>query len=243
MKNMRKLQVIGAALVAMFAIGVLTAASASAVEFLLAEWLVGGAAVTSELTTETTGELTLEDTKAPLIGKAAVKCSGSFDGWVGPNSLDFVSEVLNLSGAAITDVLGTGTRLSCTSVTGCSGTASVNPLDLTWQTEVELMVDGTETFFADLFTRTGGGSFGWEVECTVLGTTQVDECTATEGVTKLLLNGSTLEGEFSEAFTKLAGAKLANCTLGGTESGVVSGKGPIKRGSETITASSETSEA
>jgi hypothetical protein len=43
MRNTRRLQVIVVALIAMFAMGVLTTASAfAAPEFLLAEWLVGG---------------------------------------------------------------------------------------------------------------------------------------------------------------------------------------------------------
>jgi hypothetical protein len=240
---MRRLQLIGAALIAMFAIGVLTAASAfAAPEFLLAEWLVGGTAVASELTTTTTGELLLEDDKAPLVGKAAVLCSGILDGWVGPNSLDFVSEVLSLSGTVVGS-LTSGTRLTCTNETNCSGTILVNALGLTWESEVELMIDGTETFFADLFAKTGGGTIGWEVECTIDGLKVVDECTSEHGVAKLLLNGAELLGEFSTAFTELAGLKLANCTEGGENSGVVEGSGVIARGTETITASSETSEA
>jgi len=242
---MRRLQLIGAALIAMFAIGVLTAASAfAAPEFLLAEWLVGGNKVETELNIETTGELLLEDNKAPLVGKAAVVCSGILDGWVGPNSLDFVSEVLSLSAGAIGS-LTSGTRITCLSETSCSGTILVNPLGLPWESEVELMVDSGETFFADLFAKAGGGTFGWEVECTIDGLKVVDECTAEHGVAKLLLSGAELLGEFSAAFTELAGLKFANCTQGGENSGVVEGGGVIKLtgSAETINASSETSEA
>jgi hypothetical protein len=243
MRNMRRLQLIGAALTAIFAIGVLTAASAfAAPEFLLAEWLVGGTAVASELTTATTGEWLIEDDKAPLVGKTAALCSGILDGWMGPNSLGFVSEVLSLSGTVVGS-LTSGTRLTCTNETNCSGTILVNPLGLTWEGEVELMIDGAETFFAELFAKTGGGTIGWEVECTVDGLKIVDECTTEHFVAKLLLNGAELLGEFSQAFTELAGGKLVTCSQGGEGSGVVEGSGVITRGTETITASSETSEA
>ena len=123
---MKKSQVLGIALLALFAFGALTATSAMAVT-LLAEWLVGGAAVTTELTTTTTGELLLEDTKVPIIGKASVLCSGIFDGWVGPNSLDFISEVLTSGGVAVSNAgTLTGESLTCTAQTGCE--TSTSPL-------------------------------------------------------------------------------------------------------------------
>jgi hypothetical protein len=241
---MRKLQMIGAVLVAIFAFGVLTAASASAVTFLLAEWLVAGAAVTAALNSVTEGELELTDLKT-LAGAATVKCSGSFDGWVGPNSLDWISEVLDLTGKAAI-ALGNGT-LSCTAVAGCQTAGTVVPLGLPYETEVELMVDGTETFLVDLLTKSGGGTLGWETECTILGVKITDECTVTQGVSKFGLSGTTLQGSFSEAFTLLAEATNGTCTTGGAESGVVNSPTPgtvkLATGTETLSVSSETTEA
>src|ERR1700691_2206326 len=102
-KKMRKIQVLGVALLALFAFGALTAVSASATNtYLLAEWLLNGVAIglpANEINlVEIDGELLLEDTKAVLGSPAEVKCMGSLDGWVGLNSLGFTSEVLNTVG-------------------------------------------------------------------------------------------------------------------------------------------------
>jgi hypothetical protein len=90
--EMKKSQMVFVALVAMFAFGALTVESASAVTFLLALWLAKGVAVTEPLTAEVEGELTFEDTAAG----AAVLCSVILSGWVGPESLGEISEVLEL---------------------------------------------------------------------------------------------------------------------------------------------------
>ncbi len=241
---MKRIQILGAALVAVFAFGVLAAASASAVTFLLAEWLVGGAAITSELLVETTGELLLEDTKVPLLGKAMILCSEVFDGLVQPNSLDWITEVLTLPGTSVSSTPLTGEALSCSNQENCE-----EPLvwftGLPYETEVELMED-TGTFFADLLLAKGtGGEVGYEIECmkSVIGAI-TDECKTPEDVAELTLEGTTLLGKFSEAFTELAGAKLANCTQGGAESAIIEGEGAetLSGGGE-LTASSESSVA
>jgi RHS repeat-associated protein len=235
---MRRFLLIGVTLTAVFAVGALVVVPASAVTFLLAEWLVNGAAVTAELSAETTGALLLEDSKAPVVGKTAVLCSGILMGWVGPNSLDWVSEMLTLAGVAVSTTPLTGTALECTAQTGCE--TSTKPLvwivGLGWETEAELMEDGTETFFVDLFLpHSGGGNPGWEIsECLVFGVSQSDECTAVEVVSEFVLSGSESLAKFSNVFTELAGAKLATCTQGGAESGVIEGEGAItlKEGGE-----------
>jgi hypothetical protein len=237
---MKHFKLLGVAMLAVFAFGAIMAVSASAATFLLAEWLVGGTAVSTELLTETTGELLLEDTKVPLLGKAIVLCSGILDGWVGPNSLDWVSEVLTLGGAATSPTVLTGTAVECTNQENCE-----EPLlwavNLGWETEVELMEDSGNWFINLILPHSGGGNPGWEIECmkSLIGAI-TDECTATEAGSELTLSGTTLLGNFSEAFNELAGIKLGNCSLGGTESGVVEGGGAIvlNEGGE-LTASSE----
>jgi hypothetical protein len=234
-------------MLALFAFGAFMAASASAVTFLLAEWLVGGATVTTELNDSITEELLLEDNKVPIIGSAAVLCSGSFDGWVGPNSLDWISEVLSLNGEAIATKL-TGLSLDCVAQKGCetNTTVLVWPLGLPWTTEVELMVDGTETFFVDLIkSSVAGEKVGWEIEnCLVLGSAMVDECSAETAVARLVLNGATLLGVFTKTFTELAENPLANCEKGGAGSGVTEGEGPfVLEGGGELSASSEGLEA
>jgi len=233
----------GVTLFALLAFGVLTAASASAAPtFLLAEWLVGGTAIATggELASTTTGELLLEDTAL----KADVLCSGIFDGWVGPSSLDFISEVLNLAGEPQGIPALTGKSIACVAQTTCAGSPApvVWAANLPWETEVELMEDEGKVFFADLLTAKNGGGVGYELECTVLGVKASDECVATTGVSELSLEGTTLLGRFSKAFTLLAEAKLGTCTFAGGETGEVEGEGIFTLvGGGELTASSETS--
>jgi len=225
-------------LFALLAFGALTAASASAT-FLLAEWLVGGTAVATELLVEIGGELLLEDTAL----KAMVLCSGILDGWVGPNSLDFVTEVLSLSGGEINPTVLVGTPILCVAQEGCSSTAetpNIWPVGLPWESELELLEQTGYTGFVILLTSPGEGSVGYYVECTILGVRSTDECKTTLGVAELTLSGANAVGIFSEAFTELAGAKLAQCTFAGSETGIVEGSGiyTVSGGGE-LTGSSE----
>lgn len=234
----KKLQIFGVAFAALLVFGALTAMAASAVEFLLAEWLVGGKALTAELAVETTGELLLADTN--VFGtEAKVLCSGIFVGTVGPGSADLITEILSLA--------KTAPPISCTVQKDCeaSTTPKVTPINLPWVTEAELMVDGTETFMVDLTKAANGAAFGWKLtECLVLGISTPDECTTTEGVNELHLEGTKLLGTFSTAFTTLAGLKLAKCTVGGEEKGVVEGTGElVPDTTEELTTSSETTVA
>jgi hypothetical protein len=241
---MKQFKLLGVAMLAVFAFGAIMAVSASAVTFLLAEWLVGGTAVSTELLTETTGELLLEDTKVPLLGKAIVTCSGILDGWVGPNSLDWVSEVLTLSGAAVSTTALTGTAVECANVENCEEPL-LWAINLGWETEVELMEDSGNWFINLILPHTGAaGNPGWEIECmkSIIGPI-TDECTAAEAGAELTLEGTTLLGNFSKSFTELAGISFGNCTLGGTGTGIVETvkkEGTIKlsEGGE-LTASSE----
>src|ERR1700728_3783408 len=231
--NMKKFYVLGLALVAVCAVGVMSAAGASAVTFLLAEWLEGGSGITATLLTEIKGELALTETLDGI--KINELCSGIFDGFIGPNGADEITEILNLEGGAV-------------SLTSLSGTALSPPtsengeqplfwyLELPWLTLLVLMEDGTETFFAYLLVNEKrGGSVGYEVECMSLGI--ADTCKVTEAVAKV---ENTVEGvntEFSDPFTELAGLKLANCEIAGTEAGKVEGLGFLDVIGVTLTAS------
>jgi Trypsin len=207
----------------------------------LAEWLANGVALTSELLTETSGEFSLEDSKTAL-GKAKILCSGILDGWVGPSSLGWVSEILNLSGEAISTTPLTGLALECTSQEGCESSTKpkVWPVGLGWETEVELMVEESVFFALLSLPHASGANPGWEMECLVLGAAVVDECTSSEGVSELALEGTTLLDKLSGAFTELADVELMNCTQGGEASGVIEGELSVSLSSgEELTASSE----
>jgi hypothetical protein len=242
---MRKFQLLGVGLVALLALGMFTA-SASAT-FLLAKWLVNGVAVTAELLVEGSGELLLEDQKAVLGQPAAVLCSGIGVGWVGPNSLDWISEMLSLNGEAISTTPLSGLPLECTAQTGCETNTSVLVwlIGLPYTSEVELVEQTGGPYFADIGRASTGGNVGWEVtNCLVLGTAHEDECTSTEGASELKLEGTTLLAIASSAFLELIGGKPARCTASGAETGIIAGEGSLTlSGGGELTASSETSVA
>jgi len=244
---MSRTRLVLVALSAVFAFGALTAVSASAVTFLLALWLWNGTAVSVNLNVESEGELLLEDTKGGLFGEATdVLCSGILDGWVGPESLDEISEILELATLTlISTVVLVEPGLVCTNVSGCP-----EPLvwaeELPWQTEVELVEDAGVFFAILLLPHPGAELLGWEVECMGLGNA-TDECLAAEGVAQLLLpTPTTLGAEFSEAFRELVGAPNADCSRGGIGAGKVVSDAEATLRHETggeLSASSETSEA
>ena len=238
---MRKIRLLGVALLALFAFGALTAVSASAA-FLLAEWLVGGAPVTTELLVEMTGELLLEDTKGALGSPVMVLCSLTFDGWIGPNSLGWISEVLSLGGVAISNTVLTGESLICAAQTGCetNTTVLVWLIGLPTETEIELLEQTGGPFFVVLVLKKIGY---YASACLVMGVSGEDECTAAgESAGELTLSGTTLVGSFSTSISELDGLQLIDCKLGGTATGAVEGSGTfVLSGGGELTASSETS--
>jgi hypothetical protein len=159
---MRKIQLIGLALFAVFAFSAVMAASAFAETNML--WLVNGNEIlTGELLpTETTGLLTLTTLLfgSPVV---SVHCEGTFDGSVGPNGEDEITEVLNTAKELINQ-LGEAPELalSC-EVVAISGTsrcvvgslAELWPVNLPWHTQIELMAAGSNEWLDHLF---GGGA-------------------------------------------------------------------------------------
>lgn len=205
-----------------------------------AEWLDNGAAVTTELKIETTEELLLEDAEAPVIGKAVVLCSGTLVGWVGPSSLGFISEVLNLAGEAVSTVPLSGLALECTAQAGCETSSAplVWAVNLGWEMAVHLTKSEQEEvgYIAIVSPHSGGGHPGWEVECLVLGTNVDDECTLTEDLAELALEGSTSLAKFNSNVN----VQLATCSLGGKATGTIEGEGGLALvGGGELTASRE----
>ncbi len=232
---------LGVALVAVFAFGVLTAASASAAPvFLLAVWLIDDVEQLTELSMEIDGELELEDNKVPLIGNLGVLCSVLLHGWVGRNSLDYISEELSLGEGFVNKASLVAPGMKCTDRLNCTEPATVWAVNLGWESEVELMEDLGAVFFVDLITSANGTkTVGWEVECNGLS----DTCEAAEAVAEIHLNFAILLGTFSRAFTELAGAKLGTCTLGGANTGIVEGTTEFAPDEDDLSASSESLEA
>ena len=216
-KEMKKFRLLGVALAAVFAVAAMTVASASAAPvFLLAEWLVNGAAITTPHNTDAEGsEILIEET---ILGiKIDVLCSGIFDGNVQANGVDVVSELLALAGGSAINLTN---ALVCTNSLNCPEPLVVAS-HLPYKTTLELMEEEGSTFFVDLFEGSGGAP-GYEVEC--MGSGTADECTGNVAL-KMTNEGSNVDGLFEDAFNMLAGDKLANCSVAGTEAGLVEGLG------------------
>jgi len=214
---MKRINVLGITFLAIFAFGVLTA-SASAVTFLKAQWLLNGA-VTANLSTESAGELELINTNGGKLGiTAKALCSGIFVGTVGAEGLDWTSEVLNLAKEAVSLTELSGLALTCTDTSNCEN-PTVYPDGFPGESEAVLMVDGTEEFQVDLLFNVG-----WYVECTVLGTKIAELCISENTAVKQTNETSGVDGEFSDGFQTLAGGKLAICA-GSSETGEVNGLG------------------
>lgn len=230
---MKRFHVLSLALVAVCAVGVLSAAGASAaVTFLLAEWLENNAGLTATLLAKTTGELLIAETLDGI--KIDLLCSWIYVGDVGPNGADDITELLTLSEGAVGEPL-VGAGLTCTNDENCAE-ALAWAEELPWLTLLVLMEDGTETFFADLFSsEKAGGMVAFEFECMSLGLS--DLCSMTEAAALVENTAEGLNSEFSEAFTTLAGLKLASCTIAGNEVLVMEGLGLITGDGSALTAS------
>lgn len=210
---MKKLHIVGLAFAAVFALFAISASSA----FAESEFLLSGQPITEPTATQSSGELELEDSKAPIVGKAKVKCSGILDGSIAAGGkLATITEVLNLSGEKV--ALG-GLALDCTSVTGCEGLAEVWPEHLPWDATIELMT-AAPIWLLHLQPE-GAGEPGYTVLCKVFGVSTEDAC---EGlISGEIMMGPPLEVLFNEA----VGTEKGNCTLGGTGAGIVAGSGVI----------------
>lgn len=97
------------------------------------------------------------------------------------------------------------------------------------------MVDGSEEFFTALITN-NVFSGGAHIQC--MGSGISDTCTTSEAAIHVVNTAEGLDGEMTEAFTTLAGLKLANCEVAGNETGIDEGLGILTiPGSGTLTAS------
>ncbi len=198
-------------------------------EYLLAEWLENGVGITETMLTETAGELLIENTKAPVVGKAAATCSYIEEGDIGPDGARDATEVLNLAKEAISSTPLVGTSLSCTDETDCESPHAW-PVGLPWLVLLELWEIETPAISGMIELRTSqkaGGAIGWYVECTELGVKASEECTATESLSADTNVATGVEVEFSKTLTESQGFKLASCSGDKEESGVIEGKAVI----------------
>jgi hypothetical protein len=207
---MKKIQLLGLALVAMLAFSAFAAMTASAETTLLAEWLIDGVGLTELVSVTTSGSILLIN-KAGLGGTPIVKCEGSFDGTVGPNGEDEITEVLSIGGVTIGNGAAlTGTPLQCVttnSTIGCGSAGSKAEVwvdNLPWHTNLELMEDGS--FLDHLFGGGAGLEPGYDIHCVATATDNLCEGLATSLMT------NTLEGDVKGEF--IENSETATCTIG-----------------------------
>jgi hypothetical protein len=148
---MSRIRIIGLALVAVFAMTAVAAASASA-----HEWQIGGKAIVTATVTKSKGTLTLTDKKGGIF-KEEVKltCKGTDEGTVGPGAADTVTAV---------------TATECKTEKGTCPSPTAKATHLPWKTE---LVSGTGSEVRDTITSGGSGEPGYNVVCAGL---VEDEC-------------------------------------------------------------------
>lgn len=202
---MKRIHIVCLALVAVFA----TSAMVSSSAFAVSKFLLNAAAITTKISTETTGELLLEDSEASP--KVDVTCSGIFDGTIEPEGvLGFIEKVLNLS--KVEEVPLKCSASLCTTVT-------VTPIHLPWHVEVELVAG---EYRLHLLNEEAGKVPGYTVDCNSIVGLVEDTC---EGlaVVDLTSAATDVEGMFLEDATiNPPGA----CTLSKKSSGLVVSIGP-----------------
>lgn len=145
--------------------------------------------------------LKIEDTK--LLGSAvAVECKGSDEGNVSTTGKGEITKF---------------TATECKPATGgcTAGTVKVTALHLPWKTQLE--GPGEAAFILDKMSGASGAP-GWVFECTIFGVKVTDECT--RETTHLVDDASGGVDIMFEAETE---AETFNCSIGGSDQGLVSG--------------------
>lgn len=201
---MSRIKGVGLALVGVFMLGAVAAATASATN----NWeeKVGGTwkPITEAKSGTSKGTLKLKDKKTAL-GESEIECNGTGKGNIGPNSKGPLTEVR---------VTKCTPKKICTSeVTAEAINIAPKLLGGEWQTELEEPVGGE--IRDKITTMSGTKEVGWIFQCTAgsFGK-QKDECKAPSNSTKMIneANG-TVKAEFDAKSPK------SNCEKGGVGSG------------------------
>jgi hypothetical protein len=223
MKFMHTIKFAGLCLVAMFAMSMATAATASAAPvWEQCETEKAGSASTKYTTDKcaTVGapnawawqevknteavqglaSLTLKDTVSILT--VEVGCTGNEHGYVGPGKYDRIQTI---------------TEIKCSAGKNCEKLEkNAAPLHLPWQTELTEKEGARRDVISE---GTGKLLPGWEVECRVLGSAKKDICENNTGSTAM--TNKQVDGSVWAYFDKKSGK--AKCTQSGTESGEIEG--------------------
>jgi hypothetical protein len=232
---MRKIHLLGLALLGVLAFSAVVAASAFA-----GEWLVEGAKLENAVQAETEGLLFLTTLENGNV-LATVDCEGIFDGTIGPGANDLIEDVLNLAHEAIgtleedenTLSLSCEVTATISSLVGCNlhslAELWVDNMSLElktgWLSEIELMEPGG--IFLDhlgiIDEANGDLTPGYHLLCLdAFGGSHPNLCT---GLTSAVLTNdltttpASVLGEFN------AESEKADCELGGVGAGDTEGSG------------------
>ena len=219
---------VGVTVLAALALSAMTVASvaSAAVTFLLAEFLENTVGIGETILVEGSGELELENTKAPIVGNAAIKCSGILDGDIGVNGAGDVTEALSLSKELVNFTPLEERAELCSNVLNCES-SRVWPVGLPWLGQLELWEEASESGFVILVVPNAGKVPGWYIECTDLGIKASEECTAPESAAEARNVPSGVEVIDSDAFTTLMELKLGLCSGNKEETAILTGSGVI----------------
>lgn len=210
---MKKINIVGLALVAVAAFFAVSVASASATP----EWLIKAAPVTVLTSVQTTGLLTLTDLKASFLGASSVDCEATLVGSVGPTGEDETTEIV--AGALKTKGNGlTGAFIECKGVQGCEGNGHVYPIGLPWLTQLEL----SGTVIIDHTIPGVGTTMGYAIECSIFGVKEEDECT--QALFSPLIENMAVENDVLGIVNE---ENASHCSLSGENSGDALGEGLI----------------
>jgi len=219
---------------AVFAIGVTSLVAVAAASAETAEWLCANALVAKEclILSENLSVMTFQDRNA----ESEVQCevgAVTDEGWVGPGAEDEVTKVAFNS--ANCKASGKALNLKEEEKTNkCTSLESIGPVDLPWHSVLELI--NTVAWDTLKESSVANGPPGYEIMCKTLIGLVTDRCTVVEKHEPLLkLENLPLEGtEFALVDAKFIGkpnetfsgneSEFAECSVGGKESGVVTGE-------------------
>jgi hypothetical protein len=193
---MRFIRIAGLCLVALAAMAMATAATASAQPV----WEVNGTPVAGTEKVMGSGTLRLADTNT-LLGESAVECSGTSTGTIGPGKIDRVETI---------------TVASCKKILVCENVETVKPLHLPWQTE---LYETESKVLNKISEIPSNGEPGWAVTCKTIGGRKTDECVTEAGKEGNEVQTNVTPNELG-TFNPTS---KADCTEGGKAAGKVEG--------------------
>jgi len=176
-------------------------------------WNTKAFAANETIESTSSGTLELEDSAA-TGGKVIIECSGTNQGWVGPNGIAEQNRVTASSCVFVKKEHG-----SCEEAKG----VEVKAINLPWTLKLEERVNTStsETELRGLLVSLTTKNPGWAVTCTVAGILKVtDECT---GRTNVGIESARNRLLTNFIFDKVSAQEPGSCSQGTATSGFVRG--------------------